>query len=918
MAAKDPTKPIDLAVCYLDDTILLNATEAWTYTIIPDHEFAMSPEEDVDGLILSHETSLAALGDAELHLHIAYRDLNLEGWADALDRQARNPAPAWRNFHARMINHVAYAAAPERVVYLGIRLGDRYDWKPKFKRGSTPKEAFKALLDSGQRAVAGPDFQISDAEITKWTESARRIRSQLSRGSLRARGATFSDMTWLITHLQHLAMPEPSDPVVSTVPWGSGDLASLACGSIENKTDPTRLSVTLRQRNRRLLDDLVWYENAKRDSESKGRPAPAPPEAFYSSHVAVLSMSTVPKKLSYPWLQHASVLPFPVELSARLTLVPPNQAEKDAEKAARTAQEIVAHARETGVEATGKDRARALATVQLHEELATGNGRHQIRGTYRLVVAAETRDVLGARCEEVIRHYNETSNLKIAVQWPPGDQWALYRELLPGEPGRVKLYEQRQDLLTFAIGLPFAGDALGDGEGPYIGRMLLNDSPVFYDLATAPIRNRGPAVALIGSLGGGKTNALLTLLDMYRLRGFPTIALDPKGDIKAALLMKGRGNARFFDLSSEGMPGSLDPFTLIPLEVDHNDPERDTEAKAEQLRREETTGLVVDTIHQILGGSVDRSQNTAISMAVSAEMKRPDPSMRHLMEVLQRGGIDPVAAEITNVGKDELRTAAVSVHAQLELAANTTLGRLMFSRNDGPTERLLEADTRCTIVSLSGLSLPQDGEPPRGLSECFSVALFMLAAYQARRALQDLDYVGPRGMFMDETHQITPIQSGKSLIVSTARLGRSRDFALVLATQNAGDLAGAQLRNCTLVKFAFRSTDSDERRQIAEYFGRPAVEGDTVVLDSIPDQTAPGGTCLMQDLDGRIGLMRWDRWATEWELFDTTPTREQISAAGTRIKTDSRGRVVDGAPPAPVPVAVGAATDSKDDWWAGT
>ena len=884
-----PTADFWLDVRYIDNHILMTGNDVWTYLVLPGVATNLPTRDFTNSLVNSVETILGGLGrEVELHYHLAYRDLDTKSWASELDASCTAATPAWGDYLRRMRMRLLQRGYQDRVLYLGVRLGSRRGLIKPQLRGAAPVEHAKAWFGALVGMAAGPDPQPNAEEVARWREVAIKTRTALRSSALDARGASASEVAWLIRHVQRLGMPEGARDQQGRE-WGAGNVHSLSEAVVDND-DHTQLTIGLTGRNTNI--DLLRERH--QGLLGSGAEPGFSPSSTYRTHVAILPVGTMPDAIASPWLYHASAANFPVEVSARIKVISPEQAEKDAAKAARLQRNTITDSVDAGVAVHGRDARRAGGAISLAEEQASGDGRRQIVATYRLIVAHEDREDLAAMAEEVIRHYREDNALGVTIEWPPGDQLALWEELIPGQSKRTKLYEQRQDLVTFAVGLPFSVSRSGDSVGPYLGSIQTgNPAPVFYDMATAAKRGMAPTLALTGTLGGGKTFALLTMMDHFRMRGFPMIALDPKGDIKAHLLLTGRGNARFFDLSTDGLPGSLDPFTLVSNEVDTNDPARNTPELADARWREETRTLVMDVLGQLLQEAMDSRMSTAVAMALNFEMSQPRPSMWNLLETLRMGGVAPTdGVEIAASTLSEFKMAAIGAHAQLKNVSETQLGRLMFApRNATDGGMLFQGGVPTTIVSLSGLDLPKDGRAPSSPEQRFSVALFSLVAHQARAMLQDLDYIGPRALIIDEAHQITSLPSGRSLIVSNGRMGRSRDIAMLLATQSAADLNGPDLRNVISAVFAFRTNEKEEREDISQLLGRE--RDDEAVHAMLPKDTDPAGTCLFLDLDKNLSLIRIDRWANEYSVFETNPDRENVSAAGTRIVSDQFGVVHD-------------------------
>src|SRR5690606_897769 len=147
------------------------------------------------------------------------------------------------------------------------------------------------------------------------------------------------------------------------------------------------------------------------------------------AYVSYLSFSRFPDLMPFPdgepWLHYADALPFPVEASLRMKLVPPAKASKDAPRRLAHARDMQAHLRVQRVEACTED------------------------------------------CPRI----------GIALTPTRGDQFSVFCESVPGGRLRLEACVQRQPLRTIAGGMPTATVALGDRKGssgagwigPYIG-----------------------------------------------------------------------------------------------------------------------------------------------------------------------------------------------------------------------------------------------------------------------------------------------------------------------------------------------------------------------------------------------------------------------------------------------------------------
>jgi hypothetical protein len=111
-------------------------------------------------------------------------------------------------------------------------------------------------------------------------------------------------------------------------------------------------------------------------------------------------------------------------------------------------------------------------------------------------------------------------------------------------------------------------------------------------------------------------------------------------------------------------------------------------------------------------------------------------------------------------------------------------------------------------------------------------------------------------------------------------MGRSRNTALVLVSQNAGDLLNEQVTNCLSAVFAFRSTERSEVASVLSLLGVDPSDEHQAVLRGLGN-----GECIFRDLDGRAGRIVVDLISDDLRRFlDTNPTRaasSQVPVSGT-------------------------------------
>jgi len=173
----------------------------------------------------------------------------------------------------------------------------------------------------------------------------------------------------------------------------------------------------------------------------------------------------------------------------------------------------------------------------------------------------------------------------------------------------------------------------------------------------------------------------------------------------------------------------------------------------------------------------------------------------------------------------------------------------------------------------------------------------------ARRLLNGMDRSLPKAIILDEAWAITSTPQGAKLIPEVSRMGRSRNTALILVSQNAGDLLNEQVTNCISGVFAFRSSERMEVANVMALLGVEPSDEHKAVLRGLGN-----GECIYRDLDGRAGRIGIDLISDELrQRLDTNPTRARPEVPVPASRPDDSpfpGSPPADAPPAAPPAAV--------------
>jgi hypothetical protein len=799
-----------LAVRYFDDRILLTEGYAWAYFRVPtiSYEFLTGFQREALATNLTVALAGIRMADAEVHLRIAHRSYPAAQWATQL-HVTSDGGPGWLPYLDEMYRQVWAKDFWTKEVYVGVRLGQRG------VRAQLAGGVLAQLMNSyraGEQVLGIDDPAVSPAEIVRWTEQAERVGRTLGASSLAARHATADDVAWLFRHALTAGLGDPPPSAVRKRKWGFGEIEALVEGEVHNGRSVLR----------------IVHPSGE-------------------SCVAFLSFTRFPDVMYFPdgepWLHYADSLPFPVECSLRMKLIPPAKASKDVSRRLAHARDMDAHIREAGADLPIA-LAEQIEAARLLEHGITKERLPFVYGWHRLAVTAPDRELCLRRAEAVTEHYRD---IGIDVVNSTGDQFSLLCESLPGDKVRLNSYLQRQPLYTIAGGMPTATVDLGDRPaedagwvGPYIGETIGRArSVVHFDPLVAAARNRPTAVAITGEPGGGKTTLALLLILQLALRGVTVAVIDPKGDAESLVrLLAHRGRrARVLPLGSAAA-GLLDPFSF-----------------GDDLAERRT--MAAETLRLLLPG-MSEERESAMIQAVGAVSAADRPSLGKVVEHLEAAE-DP---------------ASKNLGAVLRSMSEMRLARLCFAPSGGDR---IDAEGWTTVFTLGGLTLPESGlkRDDYSYEQRLSVALLYLVSQFARRLLNDMDRRIPKAIVLDEAWAVTSTPQGAKLIPEVSRMGRSRNTALILVSQNAGDLLNEQVTNCISAVFAFRSTERAEVASVMSLLGVDLSDEHAAALRSLGN-----GECIFRDLDGRAGRIMVDLISDDLRRWlDTNPTRARSDEA---------------------------------------
>jgi hypothetical protein len=797
-------------VRYFDDRILLTDQAAWAYFRLPTVSYEFTTGEEREALATNITIALGGIRMQDAEIHLRIAHRTYPAAEWALSLDRSSDGGT--GWREYLEEMYAHVWAKDFWAK-EVYLGVRLGKRgmgAQLSGGSLSQ--LLGLYRRSEQALGLDDDAIDGKEVARWTEAAERVGRALGGSALYARHATSEQVAWLFQHAVTGSMADPPPSAVPRRAWGAGEIEALIEGAIHNGRSNLRM-------------------------EQPGG----------TSYVAYLSFARFPDLMPFPdgepWLHYADALAFPVEISSRMKLVPAATASRDVSRRLAHARDMDQHIREAGAEAPIA-LAEQIDAARMLEHGITKERMPFVYGWNRLIVSAHTEELLLQRVDAVVEHYRD---IGIDVVNSTGDQFSLFCESLPGDRLRLNAYAQRQPLRTIAGGMPIATVGLGDRVdesgggwiGPYIGETLGRArSIVHFDPLVAAARNRPTAVAITGEPGGGKTTLALLLLYQMALRGVTIAAIDPKGDAESLVqLLQSRGRrARVLPLGSAA-PGLLDPFSF-----------------GDDLAAKKT--MATETLRLLLP-RMSEERESAMIQAVGHVANAPHPCLGKVIDHLEAAP-DP---------------ASKNLGAVLRSMSEMRLARLCFDPSGG--ERIDTAGWT-TVFTLGGLTLPDStiSREDYSYEQRLSVALMYLVSQFARRLMHGLDRRAPKAIFLDEAWAITSTPEGAKLVPEVSRMGRSRNTALILVSQNAGDLLNEQVTNCLSSVFSFRSSERVEVEHVMALLGVESSEEHMAVLRNLGN-----GECIFRDLDGRAGRVGVDLISDELlRWLDTNPTRARPGA----------------------------------------
>uniref|UniRef100_UPI00403F5173 conjugal transfer ATPase TcpF n=1 Tax=Candidatus Enterococcus willemsii TaxID=1857215 RepID=UPI00403F5173 len=565
----------------------------------------------------------------------------------------------------------------------------------------------------------------------------------------------------------------------------------------------------------------------------------------YTSYVAYFTIDSIVGELDFPsneiFYYQQQQFDFPIDTSMNIEIVANKKALSTVRNKKKELKDLDDHAWNSENE-TGSNVLDALEDVNELESELDQTKEAMYKLSYVIRVSAPSYEELKRRCNEIKDFYDDWS---IKLVRPFGDMIGLHKEFLPASKRYINDYVQYVTA-DFLAGLGFgASQMLGENQGIYVGYNLETGKNVYLqpNLASQGVKGsvtNALASAFLGSLGGGKSFSNNLLVYYAVLFGAQALIVDPKAERGSwkETLPEISEEINIVNLTSEEKnQGLLDPYVLMK-------------------RKKDAESLAIDILTFLTGiSSRDGERFPLLRKAIRAVTQK---EVRGLWLVI-----------------DELRTddnpLAQAIADHIESFTDYDFAHLLFS--DGTTENSISLDKQLNIIQVADLVLPdaQSNFTDYTTLELLSVAMLIVISTFA------LDFIhSDRSTFkivdLDEAWSFLQVAQGKTLSNRLVRAGRSMNAGVYFVTQNSDDLLDEKLKNNIGMKFAFRSTDSQEIQKTLTFFGVDSTDED----NQKRLRELENGQCLIQDLYGRVGTIQIHPVFEElFHAFDTRPPMKQ-------------------------------------------
>lgn len=489
-----------------------------------------------------------------------------------------------------------------------------------------------------------------------------------------------------------------------------------------------------------------------------------------------------------------------------------------------------------------------------------------------LVVTGKDYEQCKERATIVKQHFENAYNVEMTQ--PIADQLTLFYKYLPTEKFRLVGENWCQYSLSDAISeMEFAvSKRAGNIFGDYIGRIteissisgnsdelkqLISSSRflVFVDFLIANEGVRGAMTdslhfSVTGQIGKGKSFLTKLIFMNLLFKKCKILMIDPKTEVQEWFAKA---------LRNEELCQKYPEFVQLMAQIHY---------VTLDANKTENKG-VLDPLVFLKGTDAKDTCMTLLKQVFPiADIKIENEINRILAELLVRKeqgekvGLRLMWDEMEASETEQFHDFGVYMRGKIEGSI------LELSFSDGQTEGL-QLDAKATILQIQGLKLPSAETASDQLTEKDKASISLMVSLEKFCENFGIENRNEKtSIIFDEAWTLTKSRSGKELIDSLLRVGRSYNAQVGLITQSVSDVDEDSIKSNIGMSFCFDSPR--ERPQILDYLG---LEQNEENLNSLANMIK--GQCYFKDIYNSVVPLSIDCLYEEWtEAFKTTEQHE--------------------------------------------
>lgn len=558
-----------------------------------------------------------------------------------------------------------------------------------------------------------------------------------------------------------------------------------------------------------------------------------------TSYQTFLVMTNIPDELQFPdceWIYLLQQCHQQAEIYIHVKNVEHREALKKVENQRRSANSQVENI--TKAEAELPDELLESKQAIEHLEYELKSAKYPLtQTTVTICLADESLERLEEKVSYIRREY---ADLNFVLERPLADQYALFMSTIPTVSFTVQDFIMRLTPMTVASGMIGATHDLGNPVGPFVGTTGVEQKSVYLDLRQACLSNKSATAVFYGDLGYGKSFNANLLLYLHVLYGGYGLVIDPKGERGHWVtdLPNFEGLVTQVTLSPDATyKGTLDPFNVFR----HN--------------MEEASELALNLLSELFRLNPHDLMYTALLEALHRIKSDATPSMQRLAEILE-----------TFPESDDLCKDARLLARQIRLLQNSGMAQLFIGTG---TEQSIQLENRLNILQIQNLRLPSPNTKKDDYTqeENISMVLMMVITAFVRKFVHSHPNHFKIILF-DESWMLGKTVEGEKVLSYVGRMSRSLYSSMILNGHSVTDIPNEGIKNSVTYKFFFHTSNVDEAKRMLEMM---RLEPTPSNIDRI--MSLENAECLFQDLNGRVGVLKFDAIFQELiDVFSTTPT----------------------------------------------